>query len=267
MKRSIPQHADVFLDHLRNPVGLRVNLRAVATLNEQADFRFGAAIAQQHAARAVERPLGFGDEFLELRELIERLLLAHFQVALRLRKFHEASLEFAERLPRFHHHAQDLQRAHGAVAGGGKIAEDHVPALLAADVEIVLHHRLDHVAVADNRAQDFAAGVFQRLVQAAIGHHRGDERVLREASVFQKIDRGDGHDFVAIHSLPIFIAKDRAIRVAIVRDADLRLRLADDSLDFFGMRRAPILVDVAPIRRVVCDSLGPQRTHGTLSDL
>ncbi len=95
-------------------------------------------------------------------------------------------------------------------------------ALLAADVEIVPKHRLDDVAVADFRAQNLAAVRGDRLVEAEVAHDRGDERVSIEPSGPEKIHRGDRHDLVAVHDLAVLVAKQRAVRVAVVGDAHMR---------------------------------------------
>ena len=101
------------------------------------------------------------------------------------------------------HDPQDLQRADDAVAGRGEVAKDHVPALFAAEIQVLPHHLLDHVAVADFRPQDLAAVRRERFVEPEVAHHRGDEGILSQPSAAQQIDRGDGENFVAIHDLAV----------------------------------------------------------------
>ena len=119
------------------------------------------------------------------------------------------------------HDPQNLQRADDAVAGRGEVAKDHVAALFAAEIQILPHHLLDHVAVADFRPKDLAAMRRERFVEPEVAHHGGDKGILSQLSAAQQIDRGDGENFVAIHDLALLIAKQDAISVAIVGNPDL----------------------------------------------
>ena len=68
-------------------VGVEVDSGLVATFDEEADFRFGAGIAQKDAAFAVQVGLGGGEEFLDPGERVERRLVFNAQVALGLGVF------------------------------------------------------------------------------------------------------------------------------------------------------------------------------------
>src|SRR4029077_9907129 len=100
--------------------------------------------------------------------------------------------------------------------GGGEIAKNDVTALLAAQVQILFHHFLDDVAIADFCAQDLSASGSERFVQTEIAHDGGDERVLLEAAAAQKIDRSNGHNFIAIDNFAVLITYQAAVSVALV---------------------------------------------------
>ncbi len=146
-----------------------------------------------------------------------------------------------------------MQRADDAVAGRGEVAKDHVPALLAAEIQVLPHHFLDHVAVADFRPDDLAAMRRERFVEPEVAHHRGDEGVLSQLSAAQQIDRGDGENFVAIHDLALLVAKQDAIGVAVVRDPDHGAAFPDESLNFLRVNAAALGVDVGSVGLVVRD--------------
>ena len=224
--------SDRALNRVRDSVGLLVDLVQFAAFDEQTDLWFGAGIAQEDAAFAGELALDFVAQFHDFAQFFDRRLRFHVQIALRLRIFFQTGFQFAQRLAGRVHDAQNLQRADDAVAGGGEIAEDDVAALFAAEIEISRDHFFDDVTVADFRANDFAAMRGERFIETEIAHDRGDERVLLQPAGAQKIDRGDGENLVAIDNLAVFVAKQNAIGVAIVSDADMRAALFDDALNF-----------------------------------
>ena len=82
--------------------------------------------------------------------------------------------EFAEWLAGFNHDAQDLKGADDAVARGGVIAEDHVSALLAADIVSLAKHGFDDMAVADLGAEDFSTMGFEGFIEAEVAHDGGN---------------------------------------------------------------------------------------------
>ena len=178
--------------------------------------------------------VGLIDETAHVGQSIKRRFLRHAQIALCLRIFDQALLEFAQRFAGLHHDAQNLQRGDDAVTRGRIVPENHVAALFAADVEIAFDHLLDHVTVADLRAENLAADLRERFLQAVIAHHRGHQRILRETALPDELARGDGHDLVAVDQFALFVAKEDTVRVAVVGDADLRAGLAHKELDFLG---------------------------------
>ena len=106
----------------------------VAAFDEESDFGFGAGIAQEHSAFAVEVGLDGSKEALDFGQGLERRLVFHAKVALGLGIFFQDFPKFAEGLAGLDHHAEDLKGADNAVASGGVVTEDHVAALLATDI-------------------------------------------------------------------------------------------------------------------------------------
>src|SRR2546430_6305781 len=86
------------------------------------------------------------------------------------RSFLQALLQLAQRLPTRLDDPQNLERAYDSVAGRGEIPENQVAALLAAEVQVSLHHFFDHITVADSRAHDFAAQRSERFVEPEVAH-------------------------------------------------------------------------------------------------
>ena len=149
------------------------------------------------------------------------------------------------------HDPQDLERADDAVTGGCKIAEDKVTALFAAEIKILRNHFLNHVAIAHFSANDFAAVGGERFVQSEVTHFGRDQRVVAELIRFQKIERGDSKNFIAINDFAVFVAEQHAVGVAIMSDADIGASEFDDALNFVRVRAAAALVDVHSIRLVM----------------
>ena len=88
----------------------------------------------------------------------------------------------------------------------------------------------------------------QRLVEAEIAHHRGDERAFRERPLLEEIERGDGHDVVAVHQFAVFVAEEHAIGVAVVGDPELGPGLLHQALNLRRESAAAVRVDVAAVR-------------------
>ena len=76
------------------------------------------------------------------------------------------------------HHAQHLQRAEDAVAGGGVVGEDQVAGVFAAEGVAVFAHALDDVAVAHGGGFHLDAVLFHGLDEAEVAHDGGDQRVV-----------------------------------------------------------------------------------------
>ena len=105
-----------------------------------------------------------------MRQALEWRLVFDAEVALGLRIFFENFFEFAERFAGFDHDAQDLECADYAVARGGVVAEDHVSALLAADIVSIAEHGFNDMTVADLCANDATSEGLEGFIQTEIAH-------------------------------------------------------------------------------------------------
>src|SRR5207245_3056038 len=86
-----------------------------------------------------------------------------------------------------------------------------------------------------------------------IAHDRGHDGILLKPAATQKIDSCDGENLVAIHNLAVLVAKQDAISVAIMRDADVCVGFPDESLNFLGVDAATAVIDIRAVRLVVRD--------------
>jgi hypothetical protein len=110
--------------------------------------------------------------------------------------------ERVEAGPRRRHHAQQLERGHDPVAGGAVLADDDVPALLAAQAGARHEHRGEDVLVAHGGADDPAAGLLDRVLEAAVGQDRHDEASPVEGVPLEALEREDAEDLVAVDEPP-----------------------------------------------------------------
>src|SRR5262249_59048852 len=119
------------------------------------------------------------------------------------------------------HDRQSRRRADKPAASGGESAEDHVAALFPAEIQISRNHLLDYVTIAHFSANDFSLIARKRFIQTKVAHDRRYQRVVSKLTGFQEIERGNSKNFVAVHDLAVFVAKQNAISVAIVCYADV----------------------------------------------
>ena len=100
---------------------------------------------------------------------------------------HWASLESGSVLRS--HDPQDLQGGDQAVAGGAVVAEDHVAALLAAEVEAVAQHFINDLPVAHGGAHDASARGGNGRIQPRVAHDGADQRLFRQRSLREQVQR------------------------------------------------------------------------------
>ena len=134
------------------------------------------------------------------------------------KRWHTSDTERSRRFT----HRQHLQGRHEPVARGGIVGQDDVPGLLAADVEAVLAHVLQHVAVADRGAHHRQAEPLDVAFEPEVRHHRGDEAALAEPPVLHPALGDDGHQLVAVDDLALLVHHQQPVGVAVERDADVR---------------------------------------------
>ncbi len=135
------------------------------------------------------------------------------------------------------------------------VEEDHVPRLLAAEVEAARAHGLDDVAVADLGANQLALLSLDRALEAEVAHHRRDQRLLAQAALANHPRRAERHHRVAVDLVALLVDHDHPIGVAIEGDAEVGLMATDLARRHRGVQRAGVLVDVLAVR------LDAQREH------
>ena len=153
------------------------------------------------------------------------------------------------------------------------IQEEDVAGLLAAEVQSVPHHGLDHVAIADGRAQEIATEIAQGDLETEVGHHGRDHRALDEGVGAQQFAGRDREDLVAVHDRPLLVDEQAAVGVAVERDADVRAPFAHPRLQILGVERPAIAIDVLAVglagerrhaRTEFLDHLGSDPVTGTV---
>ena len=120
------------------------------------------------------------------------------------------------------HDSQNLERGDNAVACRGEIAEDDVTALFAAEVQFLPHHFFDDITIADFCSHDFAAAAASASSRPKLLMTVATTGCFAPADRFQKIQRRDREDFIAVDDVAVFVAKQNAIGVAVVANADIR---------------------------------------------
>src|SRR6201986_2804374 len=99
------------------------------------------------------------------------------------------------------HDSQSLEGWDDAVACRGEVTENDVTTLFATEIQFLPHHFFNDIAITDFCPYYFAAARRQRFIQTEIAHDRCHDSVLLQPTGFQKIQRRDGKDFIAIDNL------------------------------------------------------------------
>ena len=185
--------------------------------------------------------------------MLKGFLLADLDVGDLLGEARPAALELGKGFAARLHDAQDLERGDEAVARGGVVAEDEVAALLAAEVVAALEHLIDDVLVADAGVNRLAARRLHGGTEAGVAHDGGDERLLGERALRDHVQRGDGHDVVAVQKAAGLVAEDDAVGIAIVRDAEVGAVFANFGAEVLRMHGAAVAVDVGAVGGVAED--------------
>ena len=154
-----------------------------------------------------------------------------------------------QRPPAGHHDPQHPQRRVHPVADVVVLRAKHdVAGLLAAQEQLFAPQRFHHAPITHIGGHDSHAHFAQRLVQAAVAHHGGDNALVAPFTRLRRRPRDDGHDAITVHDLAALVDEHAAIAVAIQGDAQVRLVCADFMHQALQMRRTALAVDVRAIR-------------------
>ena len=147
---------------------------------------------------------------------------------------------------------QQLEQLAGGqltVTGGGVVEQDDVAALLAADGVAVLPHILEDVAVAYGGLFGVDALRLHILDEAEVGHDRNDSGVAVQTALVLHRHRQQGDDLVAVKLLPLLVAGEAAVGVAVKGDAAVKAALDDSLFQIVQMGAAHTGVDVLAVIR------------------
>ena len=96
-----------------------------------------------------------------------------------------------------------------------------MPALLAANVQVLRDHFFEHITIAYFGPNDLPAVGRERLFQSKIAHDRGNKGVISQSFRPQQIDAGDRKNFIAVHQFAVFVAEQHTIGISVVSDPDI----------------------------------------------
>src|SRR5262249_55953963 len=118
---------------------------------------------------------------------------------------------------------------------------------LAAHVTSLLAHLLEHVAIADGRAQERYTDTSEITLETEIGHDGGNDARASEAPVLLPAFGDDGEELISVDDTTAFVDDDHAVGVAVERNPDIRPHLAHLECERIGDRAAAFLVDIEPV--------------------
>ena len=135
-----------------------------------------------------------------------------------------------------------------------EVAKDHVSALLAAEIQVLPHHLLDHVAVADFRPKDLAAVRRERFVEPEIAHHRGDKGIFVAAVRLRNRSTAAMARISSPSTISPFSSQSRTRSASPSWvNPDLRAAFPHEPLDLLRISAAALGVDVRSVGLVVRD--------------
>src|SRR2546426_12415655 len=120
--------------------------------------------------------------------------------------------------PTFLEARQHWQGRDETVAGRGVVRQDDVAGRLPAEIETVLAHLLEHVAVADLDAMHLDPEPVEMALQAEVGHDGGDDAGLREPPVLVPTLRDHGEQLIAVDQMAALVHDHDTVGIAVKRD-------------------------------------------------
>ena len=157
------------------------------------------------------------------------------------------SRELAEGRLAPHDGLHELDGGEDAVARGGKLAEDDVARLLAADTAAGGTHVLPHVAVAHLRLGVLDAGLVERLVETQVAHDGRGDLVGHQVALVLHVARADVHNLVAVNQVAVLVDGQAAVGVAIVGKTTVQALGAHELLQGLDMRGTHAGVDIGAV--------------------
>ena len=107
----------------------------------------------------------------------------------------------------------------------------------------------------------------QSLIESQIGHDRSHNHIVFEFALLFQVLSADIHNQITVHHISFMVYSNTAVRVPIVRKADVQAVFLDKLLQNFDVGRAAVSIDVGAVRLVVdYISFRPQRVENTLGN-
>src|SRR6185437_5758893 len=128
------------------------------------------------------------------------------------------------------------------------VREDNVPGRFAADIKAVGPHVIEDIAIADRRAHEFKAQLFEMTFETKVRHHGSDDAGSLQSAIFLPALGNDGEQLVAIDDMAAFIHDQYAIGVTIERDANIGAHLTHFAGKSRKIRGAAVLIDIESVR-------------------
>ena len=164
----------------------------------------------------------------------------------------------------FHH----LQAGQDTITSAGVLAEDNMTTLLTADTAAVLSHILIDVLVTHCSLGVADALLIKSLIQAKVGHDRGDHGVVHQFAVLLHIAAVDVQNMVASDDITLFIHTQATVSIAVIGKADVEMILDHELLQALDVSGTGIVVDVQAVRLVVDDiGVGTESVEHRLRDV
>ena len=125
--------------------------------------------------------------------------------------------------------------------------------LLATDTAGVFRHVLVDVLVAHSGLGVADALLIKSLIQAKVGHDRGNDGVGQKFATLLHVAAVDVQDVVASDDISLFIHTQATISIAVIGKTNIRTLLHYKLLQTLNVGRAGIVVDIQTVRLCIDD--------------
>ena len=225
----------------------------VGGLHHHADHRLGAGLPDKDAA-GIAQCLGHRlDSGLHGGIVLRGLLIGHTDIFQHLRVDLQRGGQRTQRLLLGQHDLHHLQAGQDAVTGAGVLGEDDVAALLTADAAAVLGHILVDILVTHGSLGVADALLVKGLVQAKVGHNRGNDGVGQQFAALLHVAAVDVQDVVTGDHIALFIHAEAAVCIAVIGKAHVQTLFHHKLLQTLDVGGACVQVDVQAVGLVVDD--------------
>ena len=99
--------------------------------------------------------------------------------------------------------------------------------------------------------------------QPKVGHHRPDNRILRQCASFLHIQTADGKNLIPVNQVALFIHSQTAVSVPVKGEPDIRSVLHNHFFEIIHVGGAAFIIDICAVRLVMDDAQAcAQIKHG-----